>query len=239
MLFGDEVVTPGGPDWLVSWPPVWSADGSHLAFRLTSRTSSKECVVLDGRRGEPFDRVGAPALSRDGRHLAYRAHVGERSFVVVDGRHGPEVEFLTDPALSADGSVVAYAARREGRWRLIVGERETGLEGSPSSVFLSPDGLSVGWQINTGSDGSAKVRVVVNGTAGESFALVGRCVFSPDGDRVTYAADDGDKQYVVIGDQKREVSGRLGDPVFSPDGRKVGYGARIGRELWWKVLELP
>ena len=82
-------------------------------------------------------------------------------------------------------------------------------------------------------------QVVVNGKAGEPFALVGRAIFSPDGRRVTYAADEGEKQYVVIGEEKREVSGRLGDSVFSPDGRKVGYGARIGRELWWKVLEAP
>jgi len=81
--------------------------------------------------------------------------------------------------------------------------------------------------------------VVVNGKEGEPFAIVGRVSFSPDGRRVTYAADDGEKQSIVIGEEKREVSGRLGDPVFSPDGRKVGYGARIGRELWWKVLEAP
>jgi len=239
MLLGDEVAAPGGPDWLVSWPPIWSRDGSAMACRLTSRSTSKECVVLNDRRGEEFDRVGSPALSRDGKRLAYRAHLGERCFVVVDGRRGPEAEYMSDPAVSADGSVVAYAARRDGRWRLIVGERETELEGPPTTVFLSADGRSVGWQKKAGSDGSAKVRVVVNGKAGEPFPLVGRAVFSPDGRRVTYAADEGDKQYVVIGEEKREVSGRLGDPVFSPDGRKVGYGARIDRELWWKVLEAP
>jgi hypothetical protein len=210
-----------------------------MACHLTSRTSSKECVALDGRREEEFDRVGAPALSRDGRHLAYRAQLGERPFVVVDGRPGPAAEYMGDPAISADGRVVAYAARRDGRWRLVVGEGETALEGPPSSVFLSPDGSSVAWLMKSGSDGSSKVRVFVNGKAGEPFALVGRVAFSPDGRRVTYAADDGDRQYVVIGEEKREASGRLGDPVFSPDGRRVGYGARIGRELWWKVLEAP
>jgi Tol biopolymer transport system component len=210
-----------------------------MACHLTSQTATKECMVLDERRGEEFDRVGAPALSRDGRHLAYRAQRGERSFVVVDGRRGPDAEFVVDPAISADGHVVAYAARRDGRWRLLVGERETELEGPPSGVILSPDGASVAWLMKTGSDGSSKVRVVLNGKAGEPFALVGRVTFSPDGRRVTYAADDGEKQYIVIGEEKREVSGRLGDPVFSPDGRRVGYGARIGRELWWKVLEAP
>ena len=239
-MLRDEIYAPPGlPDWLVSWPPVWSADGSAMACRLTSRAIQKECVAVDGRRGEEFDRVGMPALSRDGKRVAYRAHQGERSFVVVGLRRGPEVELMTDPAISADGRVVAYAARLDGRWRILVDGREIAVEAQPSHVFLSDDGRSVGWQAGTGSDGAAKVRVVVNGIAGAPFTLVGRPVFSPDGRRVAYAADDGTKQYIVIDDAKVEVSGRLSDPAFSPDGKQVGYGARAGRELWWKVLDVP
>src|SRR5947207_3194905 len=167
MLLGDEPYRPGGPEWLVSWPPIWSADGSTLACRLTSRGTPKESVSRNGQRGEEFDRVGSPALSRDGKRLAYRAQEGNRCFAVVDGRRGPAFEFMSDPAVSADGSVVAYAARRDGRWRLIVGDRERELEGPVSSVFLSADGRSVGWLTREGSDGAAKVRVVVNGSAGE------------------------------------------------------------------------
>jgi Tol biopolymer transport system component len=239
MLLGDEPYAPAGPDWLVSWPPVWSGDSSTIACRLTSRAGSTECVALDGKRGEEFDRVGSPALSRNGNRVAYRAQRGSRSFLVVGAERGPEVEFMSDPALSADGRVAAVALRRDGRWTIQADGREIPVEGPPSHVFLSPDGRSVGWVASSGTDGHAKVRVVVDGKAGEPFALVGKPVFAPDGRRVTYAADDGEKQYVVIGDAKVEVSGRLSDPVFSPDGTKVGYGALIGGELWWKVLEAP
>ncbi len=201
--------------------------------------ASRDCVALDRRRGEEFDRISGPALSRDGTRVAYRAQQGGRSFVVIDAERGPDVEMMSDPAISADGRVVAYAARRDGRWRIVTDGREIPLEGQPSAVFLSGDGRSVGWLLTLGSDGASKVRVVVDGVAGEPFAIVGRPLFGPDGRRVAYAADDGDRQYVVIGTTKVRVSGRLSDPVFSADGTKVGYGARIGRELWWKVLDVP
>ncbi len=225
-----------GPDWSVSWPPCFSEAGGVVACRLTSRGSERGCVGVDGRRGEDFDRVGPPVLSRDGNRVAYRGHRGDRAFVVVDGERGPEFEYISDPAISADGRVVAYGAKREGRWWLVVGDRETPLDVQPSSVFLSADGASAGY---THSENGSRVRVVVDGKPGGSFSRVGRPVFSPDGQRVAYAADDGEKEYVVIDRMKIEVAGRMNDPVFSPDGSKVGYGARIGREIVWKVLEVP
>jgi hypothetical protein len=238
MFLQDELYAPAGPDWLINWPPVWSADASTIACRLTFRAGGKDCIALNGKRGEEFERVGAPVLSRDGRRVAYRALDGGKSLLVVGSERGPGVEFMSDPALSADGRVTAVAVRRDGQWRIRTDGREIPLEGQPTALFLSPDGRSVGWIESSGSNGDSKVRVVVEGKPGEPFTMIGRPLLGPDGRQVTYAADIGDKQYVVIGDEKIEVSGRLGDPVFSPDGTKVGYGAMIGRELWWKVLEV-
>ena len=180
--------------------------------------------------------MGPPVLSRDGKHVAFRAQMGERSFVVVDGRRGPPYEFMSDPALSADGRVAAYGVKEAGQWWLLAGDRRTPLDHQPSYVFLSADGWSVGYVHDAGG---GKVRVVVDGKPHEPFNLVGLPVFSPDGRTVAYAAGDGVKDYVVVGDHKWEVACRVGDPVFSPDGRRVGYGARVGKELWWKVLDLP
>src|SRR5437867_1192188 len=117
-----------GPDWIMAWPPAMSSDGSILAFRLSHRDRTLDCVGRGGRRGEEFAAVGPPVLSADGRRLAYRAQRGDRNFVMIGDRPGPAFEFVTDPAISEDGRVVAYAARRDGRWVVIAGERETALE---------------------------------------------------------------------------------------------------------------
>jgi len=229
-----------GPGWIVSWPLCFSEVGGRVACRLTSRTTQKACIGVDGRRGEEFDRVGPPSLSRDGSHVAYRAHQGDRCFVVVDGVRGPDGEFMSDPALSADGRIVAYGEKRRGRWSLVVGDRRTPIDHQPTYVFLSPDGRCVGYcHDERDGAGGSRGRVVVDGKPGETFSRVGLPVFSPDGRTVAYAADEGERQYIVIGGSKAEVSGRGSDPVFSADGRRVGYGARIGREIWWKVLDLP
>jgi len=47
-----------GPDWSITWPLIFSAEGSVVASRLSSTKTSRGCVGVDGRRGEEFDRVG-------------------------------------------------------------------------------------------------------------------------------------------------------------------------------------
>ena len=229
-----------GPDWTVSWPLYFSEEGSAVACRLTSKISQRGCIAVDGRRGGEFDRVGPPVLSRDGKHVAYRAHLGDRCFVVVDGERGPDFEFMSDPAISADGKVAAYGAKQSGQWTLIVGSARTPIAHKPSFVFLSPDGRSVGYgHPDSQAGGASRVRVVVDGKPGDAFTMVGTPVFSPDGKLLAFAADDGARQFIVIGGRSVDVVGRESDPVFSADSRKVGYGARIGREIWWKVLDVP
>ncbi len=236
----DRVLSEYGPERAVGWPLAMSLDGSVVACRLTDLKTGRACVAVNGRRGEEFDAVGPPVLSGDGTRVAYRAQEGDRSFVVIGSERGPACDLMSDPAISADGRVVAYAAGRGGRWSLVVGTRETSLAHPPSHVFLSDDGGSVGyWYFESQPGGASMIRVVAGSKTGEAFTLVGRPVFSPDGRTVAYAADSGGRPYVVIGDLMVEAAGRASDPVFSPDGRQVGYGTRIGREIGWKVLEVP
>ena len=235
----DGILSDQVPGQAVGWPLAMSADGAVIACRLTDLKTGRACVAVNGQRGEEFDAVGPPVLSRDGARLAYRAQEGNRSFVVIGSERGPACDLMSDPAISADGRVVAYAAERGGRWSLVVGARETPLDHQPSHVFLSDDGGSVGyWYFESRPGGASMIRVVAGSKTGEAFTLVGRPVFSPDGRKAAYAADSGGRPFIVIGDRAFEAAGRASDPVFSPDGTEVGYGVRIGREIRWKVLEV-
>lgn len=234
-VFVDDRPIDYGPDWVVGWPLALSRDGGTVACTLEHLKTRRACVGIDGRRGEEFDRVGTPALSSDGKTLAYRAQEGPACFAVVNGRKGPAFDQMIDPVVSEDGSTVAYAAARAGRWSLRVGDRESPLPERPFQLFISRDGASVGYVLLEPGAGRT-ARVVAHGLRGDAFSVVGRPRFSPDGKTFAYAADDGYDQSLVVRRRRIPVAGRITDPVFSPDGRRVGYGARIGRELWWKVV---
>jgi WD40 repeat protein len=197
-------------------------------------------VVVNGREGPGFEMAGRPSLSRDGRVVAHWAIRDDGYFVRIGDRDEPAFDFVIDPVVSADGSTVAYAGERDQNWFLHVGGKETALAVRPQSLFLSADGRQVGWiEHQDLPAGGSKMRVVAFGKEGKSYGIVSGPAFSPNEALVAYGAEDEIRKFVVIGTREIETPDRAGDPVFSPDGRTVGYGARIGRELWWKVLNVP
>lgn len=239
ILLDELVALEPPPDWLTGWPLAMSGDGQVVACRVVHARSKKESVFVNGRLGKEYDQAGAPVLSADGRVVCYRAVREGRSFVVAGDREGPGFDQMIDPVVTPDGRVVAYAGKRGDRWIVVAGDREIVLDHEPFQVFLSPDGRRVGWtRFEAQTGGGSKMRVLVEGEAGEAFNLVGRPVFSPDGRVVAHWAEAGEKTWMVIGGWKAEVVGRVSDPVFSRDGRQVGYGTRLGREIWWKALDV-
>ena len=135
-----------------------SPDCRHVAYIAKNRNRS--CVVLDGTAGKEYDEIGAvlpPPPSRageeapfappvifspDGKHLAYVARQGNKSFLVLDGAEGRQYDgvrgvlghlFLGGshcgplnlaPVFSFDGKRTAYIAKRGKRYFVVVGEVE-------------------------------------------------------------------------------------------------------------------
>jgi hypothetical protein len=156
---------------------VISLDGAPIVARARLRTEAialsngklahvdvdagKERVVVDGKPGEPFDEVGTPVWSADGR-VAYRARRGASQLVVVDQRELPGGQTVGAPVFSADGRRLAYAVRRARRWFVHADGREHELDlVLPDSLVFSDDGKR--WAVIAGDLRREELFIVVEG----------------------------------------------------------------------------
>jgi len=217
-----------GPTFRHVGNPVVSASGSRIAYAADDAEGAS--VVVDEERGDRFRWVGNVVMSRDGRHVAYSAEDEEfRAFAVVDGVAGPRYDRISPPAFGPDG-LVAYGARRGGAWFVVAGGREEPALGEVVSVF--GHGKTMGYVLEAGV-GRA---VVVGAMRGKTYDWIGSPCFDLKGRGVYFAARDRTK-VLVAGDREIELGEWVvWDPVV--EGTQVAFGARIGPELWRKVVSL-
>lgn len=207
---------------------VVSGNGRVAAYPVKS--SSGESVVINGTKGEAYDRVWDLQLSWDGKTAAFlAAQAGER-FVVVNGRKGEAFPFVRSLQLSPNGTTVAYTVRTAPRaYRIVVGDRkgEEFEEIDESGGLFSPDGKTFAYGAHRGT----RAFVVLGETKGEEFSYVGHPKFSPDGKVVAYEAAAGENQerkFIVVGDRKLGPFDFVLGPSFSRDGKVVYAANRRG-----------
>jgi Tol biopolymer transport system component len=200
--YGGNYVPPAG-DAL----PVWSPDGSRIAYLTTrgglalvtvSADGSGEARILEGygSPGGPYPDPTVLALSPDWRWVAALRHTGSR-FVLV--------------AVRLDGSE----------------ERELAPSAYLARPAWSPDSRRV---VFTSSDGALAV-VGLDGSGFARFATAGLAPsWSPDGTRIAYQGGvPGNPDVHVVGaDGQGDVlvaggPGGQGEPKWSPDGASIAF----------------
>lgn len=118
---------PGGPTYY--WEgryehPIWSHDGSKIAFCYALEAEEKSYVFMIDSDGSNMIRLTEgrhPCFSPDGRKIAYSNSVGEpgnrHSFIFVTSTEGSQIKRLTsgagdatEPSWSPDGMKIAFVS---------------------------------------------------------------------------------------------------------------------------------
>lgn len=254
-----RLIVDGKPfgDWgPAPLPPVFSPDGSRLAFVAENRrleqgedvTNYWQWVVLDGVPGPEVQSVSAaePALqfSPDGRRFVYGLVVEPRVRLLLHGVHAEARQNLAYATFSPDSSRLVYVTIENDQSLVggaVQGPRVSSWRTGPP-VF-SPDSTRLAY---IAVDSRDRARAVIDGQPGPTFKdFWGNVVFSPDSRHAAYLAlrQAGGflRRSTVVSLVRDGVVGSNWDEVgsnvhFSPDSARTAFSARRGK-AWVTVVD--
>ena len=238
------------PGWDSS--PVWSPDGSKLAFTARIAGNYEVCVIDADGSGflnltkSPRDD-GSAAWSPDGRTIAFMSRRDGNSEIYVMRPDGTDQRRLTRhyatdtaPVWSPDGSKIAYASYRGKDYEIRVMDadgtnarnltRHPALDTSPA---WSPDGRAIAFV----SDRSGRREIWLVPAGGGRCRMLGPCpgpvyepCWSPDGKALALAVD-GDTSLDIYaidadGSNLRSITKTSRDefgPAWCPKGRHIAF----------------
>jgi Tol biopolymer transport system component/cytosine/adenosine deaminase-related metal-dependent hydrolase len=210
-LFLGEDVFPFQPRWLKSGDMLYTADGqirrrsagklSQIPFTaqnpVARQTYRKAQRDFESAAPKPVVGIGSPALSPDGRQIAFRSlnalyllDVGGKAKAIVDDGY-----WVCDPAWSPDGKTLAYSTDRGGKLDIWLRDMATGAERqltNGADAALSAAWSKDGGQIAYLDQEGALYRVeVATGAVKRLYQALwepGKPSWSADGKTIAYAA---------------------------------------------------
>ena len=191
------------------WIPVWSPDGSQIAFASGRDGISTEIYVMnaDGTSQTRLTSNSAgdwwPAWSPDGSQIAFESERDGNGEIYVMNTDGTSQTRLTSnpardfsPAWSPDGSQIAFASDRDGNDEIYVmnadGTGQTRLTNNPGrdiSPAWSPDGFQIAFEWER--DGQFEVYVMNRDGTGQTNLTNNpsgdhKPAWSPDGSHIAF-----------------------------------------------------
>jgi Tol biopolymer transport system component len=230
--------TAGGATGFRDTGPVFSPDGSTIAFMRVPQNGGTASIMLVGADGRKLRSLvgvwaGGLAWSPDGRWLAYAAAGDIWRIDVSTGaidRVTTGAEGAWQPSWSPDGSLIAYTRfercyRCTGIWVINAdgtGQHEISLSGRRPD--FSPDGTKIALSLNDPQVVDLDGQPVVHGAG----AYVS---WSPHGRFIAYTGGGLWIRNIETGVTRR-ISKYLGQkPAWSPDGKVIAGGAGLSQSL--------
>lgn len=200
---GEEFIVEEGRSWkrhpAIVHGPVFTSNGTRLAYIARDSSVGKDFVVVDGIEAKHYDEIiSGPVFSPDGKRYAYTARIGQSRVVVIDGREQAKHWSIPyGPLFSPDSQRIAWTVQTTSEGRLehyvvIDGAERTRYRDISMPAF-SPDSRRMAYAARTGN----KWFMVIDEHEGKKFAAVGGRLF------------------------ENPLSG----PVFTGDSRHVAYAA--------------
>lgn len=178
--------------------PVWSADGTRIAFvsnRAISEDVGQYIFVMDADgsnlRQLTYHWSDSPSWSPNGSQITY---MGDEDIFIIDADGNSEPVNLTNspdirdgrPAWSPDGTKIAWSTGDDGNWNLFVMDKDG------SNVQQITDNGQV-----YGADWTIDGRLLTNWGWKDQEELCHQCVVSPDGSEIVNGGGKGTMKYYV------------------------------------------
>ena len=221
-------IKPGGDS-----DPVWSPDGSKIAF-FTDRDGNTEIYVMNADGTQPTrlthhqSRDRTPAWSPDGKQIAFSTLRDGNWEIYLMNADGSDKRNLTrnravdfGPTWSPEGTNIAFSSNRDGNNEIyvmnVVGTDPIRLIDHPSSdsrPSWSPDGTRIAFQSDR--DGNREIFVMnadgsnpINLTNNQANDFTSTSVWSPDSRQIAFQTDrdDGNHEiYIMDADGSNPVN---------------------------------
>lgn len=213
--------------------PLFSPDGRRVLYWAQD---SLDHVVVDGVEGPGYPSIVATSVRfSDGAHVSYMAQQNDRYFWVLDGSALRRYEWLGysyypgRPRLDRDGTQLTYPARADGRFFVVIGERETDrFDRIDSNPYFAPDGRV----IFTATRGQRQYVGV--DAAAFAFDWIAQAFITNAGRLVILAREGSMWKLFIDGVATGPAEPATGWVVASPDGRRIARMVQHGAK--WHVL---
>jgi hypothetical protein len=207
-----------GERHLAIGPVSFSPDSRRMAYAVLDDSGARLAVddVRTRRRLVEYpglDIADKICFGPDGKSLAYRAWVGDRSLFCLDGQTDSLHSNVIDLGFAPGGQhyyCTVIDSARDRVW-LVVDGLERAWHYWIDGVIFSCDGKRVAYRA---AADTTSMLMVVDSLEGKRYRYVGAPVFSPDGVHLAYCAEDDRGAHLVVDGVERRAHYSAGPVVF-------------------------